>query len=434
MSVFLSISSSFWGKISSHCCLTRQICMLHNIHQVHHTNGLTHQQAKLCFSFEYTWQWECTSFHLWKTTGQSTLFLVHWVSFKTCQYADTPIQGFAKLSALEWQLKGQETRRSGVRQTPQDSPSAGVGSQELPSMLQPTQRGAHRWSHGGIQGTTDNEAVRPTETHQARVQGMGTLWCTQWLPVQLWCVLWGNTGCRWARIGWSSCTEHVRNSARQGTLFFDNFFSSVPLASYLLTQNTYCVATTRADRKDWPIQLKATKALNRQLQRRHHHSMIVYHRVQCLAWKDKKAIPITTTICKSSSTTTVNRKMKDGTRITVACPEAVQKYNTYMGGVDIIDRMRKPYSCKRRSRRWLLLLLFLGGHQCSEQPHHLPWNPTECKTYPEGVHPRAGRRTDGKPLFTETLSPAFVECAVISAILREALSKTEWHTRPVQSL
>ena len=42
-------------------------------------------------------------------------------------------------------------------------------------------------------------------------------------------------------------------------VFFNNYFSSVPLALYLLTQNTYCVATTRADRKDWPIRLKAVR-------------------------------------------------------------------------------------------------------------------------------------------------------------------------------
>ena len=123
--------------------------------------------------------------------------------------------------------------------------------------------------------------------------------------------------------------------------------------------------------------MKATKALNRQLQRGQHHSVIICQGVQCLAWKDKKAIPIINTICKPSSTTTVNQKMKDGTRITVACPEAVQKYNTYMGGVDIADQMRKSYSCKRRSQKWWLPLFYflvdisvVNSHIiCHETPH-----------------------------------------------------------------
>ena len=55
-----------------------------------------------------------------------------------------PIQGSAKLSALEGQLEGQDKRRSGVIQTPQDLPNAGVGSHELSSVLQPTQRSVHR--------------------------------------------------------------------------------------------------------------------------------------------------------------------------------------------------------------------------------------------------------------------------------------------------
>ena len=118
------------------------------------------------------------------------------------------------------------------------------------------------WHSRDDQEMISSEAVRPKETHQMRIQGMGALWCTQWLPIQLWCVLWGNnSGCSWAR---SSCTEYAGQST---FIFFNNNVSSVPLASSLLIQNTFCIATTPADRKDWPIQLKVVKALNRQLQR-----------------------------------------------------------------------------------------------------------------------------------------------------------------------
>lgn len=50
-------------------------------------------------------------------------------------------------------------------------------------------------------------------------------------------------------------------------LFYDNYFSSVELASDLADRGTFTIATTRADRRGWPQQLKDMKTLNKQLQR-----------------------------------------------------------------------------------------------------------------------------------------------------------------------
>ena len=141
-------------------------------------------------------------------------------------------------------------------------------------------------------------------------------------------------------------------------VFFDNYFSSVPLAAYLQRKNTYCVATTRADRVGWPTSLKAKKQLDRQLKRGEHHSVIVAPGVQCLLWKDKKAIPFINTTCEPSEQTTVMRKKKDGSRITVPCPQSVKLYNSYMGGVDVADQLRKTYSCRRKSKKWWLPLFY----------------------------------------------------------------------------
>lgn len=202
----------------------------------------------------------------------------------------------------------------------------------------------------------------------------------------------GGYRCNWTQIGRSSCTEHGRTCAGQMTfpLLWQRLLKCT-LGIVLVEQNTYSVATSRAIQKDWPKQLKAIKTLNRQLERGQHCSMIACEGgVQCIAWKDRKAIPIINTLCKPSSNTTVKRKMKDGTRITVACPEAVQKYNAYIGGVDISDQMRKVYSWREG--------LESGCCHCS------------------------------------TLSPIFAGCAVISVILREALLKMKPQTRPVQNL
>ena len=113
-------------------------------------------------------------------------------------------------------------------------------------------------------------------------------------------------------------------------LFYDNFFSSVELATDLLARKTYSIATTRVNRKQWPIPLRNTKALDKELARGEHRS-IVQSGVECLVWKDKKCVSVINTICPPSSLTTVNRRNKDGSLSRVSCPMSVKLYNKYMG-------------------------------------------------------------------------------------------------------
>jgi hypothetical protein len=59
-----------------------------------------------------------------------------------------------------------------------------------------------------------------------------------------------------------------------------------------------------------------------------------------------------------SETTSVKRKAKDGSAVTVPCPSAVFDYNKYMGGVDHADRLRALYNIDRKSQKWWHRLFF----------------------------------------------------------------------------
>ena len=120
-------------------------------------------------------------------------------------------------------------------------------------------------------------------------------------------------------------------------LYFDNYFSSVDLASKLLKWNTYCVLLTRTNRKGWPQQLKDTKHLNKTLTRGHHRSVVVDDgRVECMAWKDNEVVSMINTLSPPTSMTTVKRKGKDGQSSQMPCPAfqemniiiAIVQYNT----------------------------------------------------------------------------------------------------------
>ena len=132
-------------------------------------------------------------------------------------------------------------------------------------------------------------------------------------------------------------------------LYYDNYFSSIDLATTLLSRNTYTIATTRCNRKKWPDALKDVKEMNKALQRGQHRS-VVTEQVECVAWKDSKVVTMINTISNPSSLTHVRRKGKDGQLKPSTYP--VKLYNKHMGGVDLADARRKTYSCSRRSKKW----------------------------------------------------------------------------------
>ena len=47
----------------------------------------------------------------------------------------------------------------------------------------------------------------------------------------------------------------------------------------------------------------------------------------------------------------VLRRQKDGTRVSVSCPEAIHMYNRYMGGVDKGDQLRKYYHVRLKCQK-----------------------------------------------------------------------------------
>ena len=137
-------------------------------------------------------------------------------------------------------------------------------------------------------------------------------------------------------------------------LYFDNFFSSVELAEELLIHQTGMIATTRANRRQFPRQLRKVSQERRQAK------SVKVGNVECFAWQDKKQVNFLNTITDPHQKTTVKRKKKDGSSVNVDCPESVKLYNANMGGVDNADAKRKVYSCSRRSKKWWMCIFYFG--------------------------------------------------------------------------
>ena len=77
-------------------------------------------------------------------------------------------------------------------------------------------------------------------------------------------------------------------------------------------------------------------------------------------WQDTKAICCASTNSNPSTSKDINRKLKDGTPLTIHCPECIVSYNTYIGGVDHNDQLRGYYNIPIKSRKYYKYLIFVA--------------------------------------------------------------------------
>ena len=81
-------------------------------------------------------------------------------------------------------------------------------------------------------------------------------------------------------------------------------------------------------------------------------------KVTASSWMDNKVVTVMSTTSQPSATGAVLRRQKDGTRVSVPCPESIITYNRYMGGVDRGDQLRGYYNCKVKSRKFYKYIFY----------------------------------------------------------------------------
>lgn len=145
-------------------------------------------------------------------------------------------------------------------------------------------------------------------------------------------------------------TEHLANKYHK--IFFDNFFSSIPLCEYLRCNGILACGTIRTNRKDLPVLLEDKKMKRGDYDYRSTTSGVTVYK-----WRDAKPVHFISNY-HGVEETTVRRKQKDGTRMVVSCPSVVKDYNKYMIGVDKHDQLRQVYGRDRRSVKWWHRLFF----------------------------------------------------------------------------
>ena len=158
-------------------------------------------------------------------------------------------------------------------------------------------------------------------------------------------------------------------------VFMDNYYTSVALFEELEERKTLACWTVRSNRSGLPkeicgIQEKKVKQLKR--------GESLYRQkgnVTCVTWRDRKPVSVLATIPTSDADgSAIQRSVKvSGTweKRDFARPGVIDKYNTYMGGVDLSDQRAVSYARLMRGVVWYYKVFFYMLEVCVSNAHIL---------------------------------------------------------------
>ena len=136
-------------------------------------------------------------------------------------------------------------------------------------------------------------------------------------------------------------------------VYFDNFFTSIPLMEYLKANGVDACGTIRSHRKCLPHDLKADSNMVRgEYDYRVTKQGIVFYK-----WKDNKSVFLVSNF-HGTEASAVSRTQKDGSKKQFLCPAAVKEYNENMGGVDKADMLCAVHGLDRKSKKWWHRIFF----------------------------------------------------------------------------
>jgi len=137
-------------------------------------------------------------------------------------------------------------------------------------------------------------------------------------------------------------------------LFFDSFFTSLPLLEKLKLHKISATGIIRPDRTGIPPKF----ALKEQMERGDYKSLVASNTI-IFKWMDTKHVLLAGNGCKDTEIVPIFRQLKNEQLIKINCSKAIKDYNKFIHGVDRFNPRISCYTFDRRSKRnWLQLFVF----------------------------------------------------------------------------
>lgn len=151
-----------------------------------------------------------------------------------------------------------------------------------------------------------------------------------------------------------SAVIRLSETLPEGThIFVDRYFTTIPLLEYMLKKKFVVTGTIMKSR----IPASAHLASDRIMQRLGRGSSEQYVRgdgkINLVQWYDMKSVLLASTALQIEPQDECRRwAKKESKYVNVSRPHIVEKYNSCMGGIDLIDRMISYYRMSTRTKKW----------------------------------------------------------------------------------
>ncbi|XP_032588852.1 piggyBac transposable element-derived protein 2-like isoform X1 [Drosophila mojavensis] len=143
-------------------------------------------------------------------------------------------------------------------------------------------------------------------------------------------------------------------------IYFDNFFNSLPILKYLADEGILALGTIRRKR------IPNNKTIDNINLKKHPSGTSVEYvadfdgvDISVTSWLDNKVVSLASNyagILLEDKARRFNKAKKE--YVEIDRPFAVAQYNSYMGGVDLIDSIIGRYKTLLRSRRWQVRIFY----------------------------------------------------------------------------
>jgi hypothetical protein len=143
-------------------------------------------------------------------------------------------------------------------------------------------------------------------------------------------------------------------------VYFDNYYTSIPLMAALYQKGILSVGTIRRNRIP-NCRLPDEKFFKKQIRGTAYEYITSYKGAPLsnVVWKDNKLVTLMSTYCGVEPKSLIERfDKKSKNKTTVECPFIIKEYNRFMGGVDTLDSLIGRNKIQMRSRKWFVRLFY----------------------------------------------------------------------------
>lgn len=156
-------------------------------------------------------------------------------------------------------------------------------------------------------------------------------------------------------VGASVILHLCKSIPRESCIYFDRYFSSIPLLDKLNTLRLHGTGTVMMNRI--PERKNIDFKQDRQMHRGESQQFVCDDTV-VVKWMDNKSVLVASNCTSADDTTFVKRWDRNSACfIDVSAPKTIANYNRYMGGVDILDQSMEYYRTFIKTRKWTLKVI-----------------------------------------------------------------------------